>query len=74
MSRKSTSKKTLQVDELLGILSDTIRNVNNKTVKVDEANAIAGSARTMCQIVKTQMQVRKFTKENPKGVALGLTE
>ena len=67
MARKSTSGKALTADELVGIVSDTIRNVKNGTMKNSDANTIASSVRTICQVVKTQMQAAKYAQTN--GVA-----
>lgn len=65
MSRKATSKKAMAAKELVGILSDAIRNVNNGTMDIQQANAISGSVRTICTVVQTQMKAYAFAKENP---------
>lgn len=67
MSRKATSGKVLTANELVGTISDVIRNLKNGTVEPKEANSINSAARTICQIAKTQMQVIKFQKENPES-------
>lgn len=63
MSRKASAKKSLTEQELLGILSDTIRNVNNNTIDTKQAREIFSGARTMCQVVATRLKVMKYTQE-----------
>ena len=65
MGRKAKNGKQLTANELTGIMSDTIRNLKNGTVNIDEANAISQATRTYCGVVKTQMQVCMFQKNNP---------
>ena len=67
MSRKAKSGKALSAKELVGIMSDTIRNVKNGTIDVEHANAISGATRTLCAVVKPQIAASKYIKENPEG-------
>lgn len=62
MSRKATAGKTLTERDLLGILSDTIRNVNNNTLDTKQAREIFSGAKTMCMVVSTKLKVLKHTQ------------
>jgi len=70
MSKKSKSQKALSAGEMVGILSDSVRNLKNGTADIKEATAIAVSVRTICQVVNTQMKVAKFAKETNTQPAL----
>lgn len=64
MSRKTGSRKTMTETELLGILSDTIRNVNNGTIDTKQAREIYSGARAMCSVVNTKLKVLKHSKDS----------
>lgn len=63
MARKAVSKKSLSEQELLGILSDTIRNVSNNTIETKQAREIFSGARSMCTVVQTKLKVLKHNAE-----------
>jgi len=66
MSRPASSGKLMNANELSGILSDSIRNIKNGTADIAEVTAISGAARTLCSVVKLQMDGFNFVKNNPE--------
>jgi hypothetical protein len=64
MSRKAITRKPLTEKDLLGILSDTIRNVNNNTLDTKQAREIFSGARAMCQVVSTKLKVMKYSQDS----------
>ena len=64
MSRKTGSRKAMSETELLGIISDTIRNVNNGKIDTKQAREIYSGARAMCSVVNTKLKVLKYSQES----------
>ena len=52
-------------ENLKQILWDTISEVRDGTTNTQKANAVCSSARTICSIVKLELQMAKLTGKKP---------
>jgi len=62
----SNKNVPIKAAELVGILSDGIRGIEDGSADLDEVNAISAATRSICSVVKTQMAVLAFNKSQQK--------
>lgn len=67
MPRKIVKTEELSSDNLKTALWDTLNEVRNGNTNTQKANAIASNARTICSIVKLELQIQKLLGQKPKG-------
>jgi hypothetical protein len=58
-------KNELNSTTLKNILWDTLKSVQNGNTNAQKANAICANARTICSIVKLELQMQKLLGKKP---------
>lgn len=56
----------LTAESLQGLLWDTIKLLKSKSMKPNEANAIAAQSREICRVSKVQLEFAKWTNSKSK--------
>lgn len=58
-------EKTLNAESLKDVLWQTIKDVRSGSANTSKANAVCAGARTICSIVKLELQVAKLAGRKP---------
>jgi hypothetical protein len=67
MPKQKTKIKELSSESLKNALWATLNEVRTGNTNTQKANAISSTARTICSIVKLELQVQKLLGQKPKG-------